>query len=374
MAWLEKRKAKDGTSTFRLRDVIKGKKIPVIKNLGIWRQAAEEWKVTYEKAISQGFTFTPPIKVADIAAFLKARAEGKDNPNHTRRLSIPEMCDLYLEKQGPSFKGGVNLHHHSAYNRVRLRLEWLKQRWAGRYADEISKLDVRDLLASHPNVGYRLRHIGAFGAMYGRFYEWNEEGNILAFQVRLPTHNPFSKYRKELKAAQKKELPDTRVLSQDEWARFSRHLTPRAFAICDLALRRFLRLADIKAISATSVIDGQIRGIQAKTGFEYIVPIAGKNHPKRYDFTNFADDFLRAQKKAGLEYPTDHPLHFSFKDLRRTGATWAYRKTKDLVGISAMLGHQDISTTRRYLNIDKTDREAIARAVDEMANGIQEVI
>jgi integrase len=210
--------------------------------------------------------------------------------------------------------------------------------------------------------------------MYRRFYEWNEEGNILAFKVRLPPYNPFSKYRKELNAAQKKELPDTRVLSQDEWTRFSQYLTPRAFAICDLALRRFLRMADIKAINATSVIDGQIRGIQAKTGFEYIVPVAGKLHPKRYDFTNFAEEFRKAKKKAGLDYPTDHPLHFSFKDLRRTGATWAYRKTKDLVGISEMLGHQDTSTTRRYLNIDNTDREAIARAVDEMANGIQQVI
>lgn len=61
-------------------------------------------------------------------------------------------------------------------------------------------------------------------------------------------------------------------------------------------------------------------------------------------------------------------MHFSVRDLRRTGATWAYQKTKDLVGISKMLGHTKISTTIRYLNIDETDKNRIAQVVDEMAD------
>jgi hypothetical protein len=249
MAWLEKRKALDGTSRYRLRDIINGKKVPIIKDLGIWKLAAAETKVQYEKAVGMGFTFTPPIRAADVEAFLKARAEGKDTPNQMRRLPIPEMCDIYLEKQGPSFKGGVSTEHHSPYNLLRLRLSRLKRIWAGKFADEITKLDVRDLLAPTPNVGYRLRQIGAFGAMFRCFFDWNEEGNILPWKVRMPPYNPFSKYRKELKPSQKKELPDTRVLSEQEWNRFKVHLTPRARAICELALRRLLRLADIRALS-----------------------------------------------------------------------------------------------------------------------------
>lgn len=379
MAWLEKRRADDGTIRYRLRQRIGDEKVVVIKDLGIWKAGAEEWKVKFNKAVQAGFIFTPPTTIVAIEAFLKAKAEGKELPDTLHRLSIDEMCAIYLDKAGPDFKGYGEKDSRTAYNHLRLRLERLKRAWAGKFADEISTLNVRDLLAAYA-VGTRMRMIGGYGAMFKRFYAWNDDENVLPWKVRLPKHNPFSKFRKELKPAQKKEVPDTRVLSPEEWVKFRQHLSARARAICELALRRFLRLADIKAINVTSIIDNQIRGVQQKTGFEYIVPVMGKNHPKRYDFTNFRREFNRAKKAAGMaegEYALGRPLYFSAKDLRRTGATWAYRKTKDLVGISAMLGHQEISTTRRYLNIDPADRQTIARAVDEVFGSdevIQEVI
>ncbi len=375
MAWLERRRSEEGKIRYRLRERFGADKITVIKDLGIWRANAEEWKVKFTTAVKAGFKFTAPIEVAVIDAFLKAKAEGINLPNEMRRLSIVEMCDIYDEKCGPDFKGFGSKDSRSAYNHLRRRLERLKIKWTEKYADEITKFDVRDLLSGY-SVGTRMRMIGAYGAMFRRFYEWQEEGNILPWKVLMPPYNPFSKFRKELKPAQKKELPDTRVLSPEEWARFRQYLTPRARVICEMALRRFLRMADIKAINVNSMVNGQIRGIQEKTGFEYNVP-AMNNHPKRYDFTNFRKEFQEAQKKSGLFYAEGHPLHFSLKDLRRTGATWAYRKTKDLAGISAMLGHQEISTTQRYLNIDTADRETIARAVDDLFGGedvIREVI
>lgn len=64
------------------------------------------------------------------------------------------------------------------------------------------------------------------------------------------------------------------------------------------------------------------------------------------DFTNFQREFKAAQVAAGMEFP----------------------KTKDLVGISKMLGHAKISTTIRYLNIDETDKIRIAQVVDEIAD------
>ncbi len=110
-----------------------------------------------------------------------------------------------------------------------------------------------------------------------------------------------------------------------------------------------------------------IEGLQAKTGEPFRVPVLD-NQPISYDFTNFRNEFHRAQVLAKLDYPVEHPLHFSVRDLRRTGATWAYQATKDIVGISKMLGHTDLTTTQRYLGIDDTNLDTIAQAVDKVAN------
>jgi integrase len=90
--------------------------------------------------------------------------------------------------------------------------------------------------------------------------------------------------------------------------------------------------------------------------------------PTRYDFTNFKREFHAAQVAVGMDYPTGHPLHFTIKDLRRTGATWAWRETKDLASISAMLGHKNWSTTKRYLHITDADTAKIAAVMDRLSN------
>ncbi len=116
------------------------------------------------------------------------------------------------------------------------------------------------------------------------------------------------------------------------------------------------------------MIKGEIiEGLQQKTGEKFTIPVLA-HQPESYDFTNFEREFHTAQVEAGMEHATNHPMHFTVRDLRRTGATWAYQKTKDLVGISKMLGHTKISTTIRYLNIDDADKSRIAKAVDEMAD------
>jgi integrase len=166
-----------------------------------------------------------------------------------------------------------------------------------------------------------------------------------------------------MKASEKEEIPDDRVLSVDEWHQFAPHLTARAREICQVALGRFLRLSDIKKITKLAIAEGSIKGVQGKTGFAFKIPTIA-NQPQRYDFTNFRRDFKRAQITAGMNKPANHPLHFSPKDLRRTGATWAYRETRDLAGISRMLGHRSERTTRRYLHITDVDISAITTVID----------
>lgn len=283
------------------------------------------------------------------------------------RMPIEEACDTYRELHGPSLKGGITPDTYSPYYRLTGRLKAIKQAWGGKFWDSITPLDVRSLLARFDTIGTRMKFLNTLAHMFRSFEEWNEEETILKTQVQLPKGNPASKWRRKMRASDKKELPRTRVLSPEEWTRFKVHLTPRARQICELALRRFLRMADIKQVSHLMIKGDVIEGLQAKTGEPFKVPVLSEQ-PVSYDFTNFRNEFHRAQLLAGLDYPVEHPLHFSVRDLRRTGATWAYQATKDIVGISKLLGHSDLTTTQRYLGIDETNLHAIALAVDKVAN------
>ena len=364
MSWIE-RDSKN--SPYKLRERIDGKKTTIIKNVSRWREIAMIAKVNFDKAVGMGFIFTPPITVADVEGFLKAKSEGKEYDIGARKLSIEEMCDLYMKLHGPSLKGGANPHYSTPYYGLTKRMKQVKAFWGGKYADEIGKLNVRDYLAQFNTVGTRIRHLVVLGHIFRSFEDWNEEKiPELNGPLRLPKHNPAKLWRKQMKSHEKLELPDTRVLTYEEWSKLWRHLTPRSRAICEVALQRFLRKADIKKISHASIVNGQIKGVQQKTGGEFSVPIIG-SHSQKYDFTNFEREFERAQEAAGLLFPPDHPLHFSLKDLRRTGATWYYNRTKDLRRVQKMLGHRKLSTTERYLHISDVDIAEVARTMDALA-------
>jgi integrase len=366
-AWTEPRRASDGSKQYRLRDRINNKKQTIIKNVGSWKAIAEAAKVNYIKAVGMGFTFKPPITVAEIEGFLQAKAQGRENDT-SRRLPIEEMADLYLKLHGPSLKGGVSDDYRSPYNGLRYRMEQIKQGcWAGKYADEISKLNVRDFLSQFKTVGTRMRWISVLRHMFGFFEGLNEEGAPeLGGPVRLPRFNPVSKWRKQMKPHEKLELPDKRVLSHQEWARLMQHASARIKPILEVALQRMLRLAEIRKITHASIVDGHIKGLQEKTGGEFSVPIIA-GHSQKYDLTNFVREFRTAQERAGLLYPPEHPLHFSIKDLRRTGATWYYNKTKDLRRVQKMLGHKKLSMTERYLHISDVDLQEAADTMDALA-------
>lgn len=345
MAWLDKRKNKQGGIRWRVCDRVDGKKVTVVKNAGAWKEIANVRMIAYNKEKAATGTDLMP----------------------KQRLPIEEMCDFYLQFHGRTLKGGFSDHYRSAYYGMRLRMEQIKRFWKGRFADEITKVHVQEFMGQFNTAGTRMRWLGVLGNMFRLISDWNEEGNILPHKYLLPPNNPVSKCRKEMKSSEKRELPDTRVLSKEEWERFSKCLTPRARRICEIALSRFLRLADIKAISHLSIVDGHIKGLQQKTGDPFSVPVLADQATK-YDFTNFHREFTLAQIKAGLHHPPEHPLHFSAKDLRRTGATWAYRKSGDLVAISRMLGHRKLSTTERYLLIDAADIQRIAKFMDSFVN------
>jgi len=355
---------------YRLRDFIDKKNVTVIRNLGIWKDYANVWKVDYDKARAQGFTWTKlPIEKETIKTFLDAKKAGLEFTAGHKRIPIEEMCDLYAQHHGPSLKGGVNHHWKAPYKNLLYRLNVVRRRWAGKFSDEPTPHDVRDYIALDKTIATKLKSMATLGHMFNAFKEWNAIENELPFKVKLPAVNPVPVWKKKISPSAKRANVDKRVLEPSEWTTFRKYLTARCRAICEIALRRFLRLKDIEEISHLSFKQGFIDGLQAKTGEPYSVPMLDQQ-PQRYDFTNFKREFHAAQVAAEMDKPVDHPLHFSPKDLRRTGATWAYRKTKDLVGISKMLGHKRITTTIRYLNIDEADKTAIAFAVDTIANEV----
>jgi integrase len=283
------------------------------------------------------------------------------------RMSIEEACDTYLQLHGPSLKGGVSMKCNAPYYNLSCRLNVIKEAWSGRFYDTVTTHDVRDLLKRFKTPSTALKYLGTLTHMYRSYTSWNEEENVLKAKVKLSAVNPAIRWRAQMKSSQKKELPRTRVLSPHEWNQFKIHMKPRTREICEIALKRFLRLADIRQISQMMIKGEIIEGLQQKTGEKFTIPVLAQQ-PTSYDFTNFDREFRTAQVQAGMDFPVEHPVHFTVRDLRRTGATWAYQKTKDLVGISKMLGHTKISTTIRYLNIDEADKHRIAQVVDEMAD------
>ncbi len=120
-----------------------------------------------------------------------------------------------------------------------------------------------------------------------------------------------------------------------------------------------LRLEDLKRLNKKNIDykASQFKGVQAKTGQEYTLPINGpmweliRTAPadEVLDFTGFERRWNRAVKRAGLDTQSERPIQF--RDLRRTAATALHDNGVPLRTISAMLGHRAVTTTIRYLGL-----------------------
>ena len=58
------------------------------------------------------------------------------------------------------------------------------------------------------------------------------------------------------------------------------------------------------------------------------------------------------------------PGLFGTHSIRRTKATWIYRRTGNLRAVQLLLGHTKIESTVRYLGIEVDDAIAIAEQVE----------
>jgi len=185
--------------------------------------------------------------------------------------------------------------------------------------------------------------------MFNKLAEWRRAGQIPR-SILLPDGNPG----RGVKKVNEDRFIRERLLSDEEYKNL--------WACADLRTRRIilaemnlpLRLEDLKQLSKKNVNYklGRLKGVQAKTGKEYSLPIneviweliRTASGERLLDFTGFEGRWKRTVKRAGLK-------GLQFRDLRRTAATALHDGGEKLRTISAMLGHGAVTTTIRYLGL-----------------------
>ena len=193
--------------------------------------------------------------------------------------------------------------------------------------------------------------------MFNKLPEWRRAG-LVPSNLVLPEGNPG----RGVKKVNEDRFIRERLLADEEFKKLCNCADERLRRIILAEMNLPLRLEDLKQLRKANVNHklAQFRGIQAKTGREYVLPINEvmwdliKTSPddRILDFTGFNRRWRRAIKRAGL---TD----LQFRDLRRTAATALHDSGTPLRTISAMLGHGAVTTTIRYLGLKE---ESLAEA------------
>lgn len=263
------------------------------------------------------------------------------------RLLAEDAADLFLRLHGEkrqSQKGVKQFARH-----VRL----IKEAWGGRYIDAVTGDDMRDYRIRRRKQGVSESTINreqtAIITMFNRLAEWRRSGQLTR-TVLLPEANPG----RGVKKVNEDRFIRERLLSDDEFKNLWANADQRLRRIILAEMNLPLRLEDLRRLSKEKINYklSQFKGVQAKTGREYTLPINEtfwqliRSAPRNqlFDFTGFRRLWTRAVKRAGLK-------GLQFRDLRRTAATTLHDSGVPLKTISAMLGHAAVTTTIRYLGL-----------------------
>lgn len=262
-----------------------------------------------------------------------------------KRLLVEDVADLFFKLHGekrPSTKGIGQFVRY-----VRL----IKEAWRGRYVDSMTGDDMRDYRERRRKEGVSESTVNreqtAIITMFNKLVDWRRNGQIPK-SVLLPDGNPGRGVRK----ISEDRFIRGRLLSDEEYKNLWACADQRTRRIILAEMSLPLRLEDLKRLSKKDINHklSQFKGVQAKTGKEYALPInevlwkliATAQGDQILDFTGFETRWKRVIKRAGLK-------GLQFRDLRRTAATTLHDSGEKLRTISAMLGHSSVATTIRYL-------------------------
>ncbi len=268
------------------------------------------------------------------------------------RLLMDDAVDMFFALHGEKRQSPKGVKQFRRYARL------IKEAWAGRYADTITGDDMRDYRQSRRHQGVSESTINreqtAIITLFNKLVQWRRSGQVPR-NVLLPEENPG----KGVQKVNEDRFIRDRLLSDEEYKSLWACADQRVRRIILAEMNLPLRLADLKGLSKGNINGklSQFRGVQAKTGKEYTLPI---NEPlwslirtapgdRILDFTGFEARWKRTVKRAGLHAKSERPIQF--RDLRRTAATTLHDSGVTLKTISAMLGHQSLTTTIRYLGL-----------------------
>lgn len=293
------------------------------------------------------------------------------------RLLMEDASDLFFRLHGQKRQSSKGVKQFARYTRL------IKEAWSGRYADTLTGGDMRDYRDDRRKQGVAESTINreqtAIITMFNKLAEWRRVGQIPR-NILLPDANPG----RGVKKVNEDRFIRERLLTDEEYKNLWACADQRTRRIILAEMNLPLRLEDLKQLSKKNINYklGRFKGVQAKTGREYSLPINEvmwnliKTAPADHilDFTGFERRWQRVVKRAGLK-------GLQFRDLRRTAATTLHDGGKKLKTISAMLGHGAVTTTIRYLGLkDENLTEAgdllaskYSAPVENGANPVQSV-
>ena len=276
------------------------------------------------------------------------------------RLLMEDAADFFFKFHGQKRTSAKGVKQFVRYTRL------IKQMWSGRYLDTMMGDDIRDYRLWRRKQGVVESTINreqtAIITFFNKLAEWRKVGQIPR-NILLPDGNPG----RGVKKVSEDRFIRNRLLSDDEfkslWACSDQRIRRAILAEMNLPLR----LEDLKQLKKQNLHAklSQFKGVQAKTGREYALPINEamwdliRTAPSDQilDFTGFRKRWERSTKRAGLK-------GLQFRDLRRTAATALHENGVSLKTISAMLGHATVTTTIRYLGLKN---ENLKKAGDILA-------
>ena len=277
----------------------------------------------------------------------RRRADGEGFEPRRARLLMEDAADLFLKLHGEKRQSAKGIKQFVRYVRL------IKEAWRGRYADTMTGDDMRDYRESRRKRGVSESTVNreqtAIITLFNKLAEWRRVGQIPR-NILLPDGNPG----RGVKKVNEDRFIRERLLTDEEYKNLWACADQRIRRIILAEMNLPLRLEDLKQLSKKNINYklGRFKGVQAKTGREYSLPINEvmweliRTAPgdKILDFTGFERRWQRTIKRAGLK-------GLEFRDLRRTAATALHDGGKKLKTISAMLGHGAVTTTIRYLGL-----------------------
>jgi site-specific recombinase XerD len=297
---------------------------------------------------------------------------------HARKTKKPFLCPECFQAEFSSFCKECEIRDYapatidSNKDKVQYLLTFLEDKGV-KSSDEITIQHIEEFLATYQNAAskyigtilYVLRNYFSF--LHERGYITEDLSNCLP-KVRTPRNGRicYAWEREEVK-----KLLD--AIDRES------SIGKRDYAIILLAVRLGLRISDIRGLQLTSFNWNRktIKLVMKKTGQELELPLPDdigwavidylKNgRPRtisdrllvrhRPPFTalgerdSFGRQLHRYVVKAGLTIPCN--IHYGMHSLRNTFARNLLEAKVPLPVISSTLGHQDVNTTRHYLQID----------------------